>query len=159
MKRSILILLSSALILLAACRAEPQELKDTFDAEAAVSGGEIGYTAHVSRSPETVTAEFLSPASVAGLTYTYDGEELTASYGDLSCITSFDSLPPSSVPAMLCEALYNLDEAVYESSSDGTDTYRLLMSAGDAVMTCEGGLPQTISSAGSPYTCTFSQHQ
>ena len=155
MKRSVLIMLSSVLILLTACRAEPQELRNTFEADVTVSGGVTDYTAHISRSPGEVTVALTSPASVAGLGYTYSGGELTTSYGELSCVTSGVSLPLSSAPAVLCEALSRIGEAAYESSSDGADTYRLSLSAGSAVMTCADGLPVKITADFSPYTVTF----
>lgn len=156
MKRSVLLMLTSVLILLAGCRVKPQPLRDTFEADIAVSGGALDCTAHVSRIPGAVTLTLLSPASVAGISYTCSGTELTTSYGTLSSIASAGNLPPSSLPSMLCEALSGLRNAVYDGAEDGVDRYRLHLGEGTATVACRDGIPLKLTADFSPYCISFS---
>lgn len=155
MKRSILILLLSVLILLAGCRSDPPVISDTFEAQITISGGTIDCSAELSRTPQAVIVTLTAPSSVAGICYTYTKGELHTSYGELSCITDSASLPPSSAPMLLCEALRRLDEAAYDSSEDDRDVFRLRLSEGEAIITCVDGFPQTITASFSPYTVTL----
>ena len=151
MKRSVLIILLSVLILLAGCRTPIPELSTAFEADVTVSGGAIDCTAHVSCSPDGVILSILSPASVAGVSYRYQKGELRTSYGELSCITDSDSLPPSSVPMLICETLSRLSEAVYEETGDEGEVYRLRTSQGDVTVVCQDGVPHTITATYNPY--------
>ena len=156
MKRSVLILLASVLILLAACRKEAPALNETVRADIAVIGGELDFTARVDSSPGAVILEITSPATVAGIRYSFANGELHTSYGSLDSITGSVSLPPSSAPALLCEALSRLNEAEYDEDAEGGgDVYRLQLSEGKAVITAEGGEIRTLSADFSPCTVTF----
>lgn len=155
MKRSVLILLFSVLILLTACRTTTPVISDTFEAEVTVSGGDFDCAAHLCRTPDSVTLRLTAPETVAGLTYTVSDGELHTSLDDMSCITSSDSLPPSGAPALLCTVISRLGEAVYEESKDGDDTYRLRLCDGEAVIVCRDGIPRTITASFSPYTLTL----
>ena len=151
MKRSFLIILLSVLILLAGCRSDPPVIRDTFEADAAVSGGALECTLHLSRTPDAVTLDILSPASVAGVRYTYTQGELHTSCGELSTIADADSLPPSGAPMLLCEALASLRDASFESGEDDVDTFRLKLSGGDVLIDCAHGIPVQIRADYSPY--------
>ena len=158
MKRSVLILLASVLILLAACRREPPVLKDALRSSVAVTGGELDFTATVNCSPGAVILEVTSPATVAGIRYSYANGELHTSYGDLDSVTGVSSLPPSAAPALLCEALSRLSEAEYDEDADSdADTFRLKLDAGYAVITAEDGAVRTLTADFSPCVVTFTE--
>ena len=157
MKRSVLIMLMSVLILLTACRTTPPAIRDSFELDVTVSGGAIDCTAHLSRNPAAVAVTITAPDSVAGITYTCAAGELQTSYGDMNCITGDDSLPTSGAPAMLCAVLSRIGEAAYEDSDDSDDVYRLHLDQGDAVIVCRDGIPRMITADFSPYTVTATQ--
>lgn len=152
MKRSVLIILLSVLILLAGCRTPIPALNTAIEANVTVTGGAIDCTARVKSTADGVIFDILSPASVAGVSYTYSKGELRTSYGELSCITGSDSLPPSSVPMLVCETLSRLADAVYEDSGNEGESYRLRLSQGEVTVVCTGGVPHTITASYSPYT-------
>ena len=156
MKRSVLILLSSLLILLAACRSAPPAVEESFEADIAVRGG-FDCTARLSRTPDSVTIEMTSPPSVAGIRYVFAHGELTTSLGDLSCITDADSLPASSLPELLWTVLSRISDAAYASSDESGEHYRLSTGSGEAQIICRGGVPHMLTFDGSPYTVTFTQ--
>lgn len=155
MKRSVLIMLMSVLILLTACRSDPPKLNDTFHASVAVSGGETDFCADVERTPDAVTVAITSPATVAGITYTYTKGELHTSCGTSESISTLDSLPPSGAPAVLCEALSRLNEAVCDESGKDTDAYRLTLDKGTVTITAEDGELLALKADYSPYTVAF----
>lgn len=152
-KRSVLILLASVLILLTGCRRKAPEIRDTFEADVTVTGGDPDCTAHLSRTPDALTLSLLSPSSVAGIRYVFADGELHTSYGELNCITRDDSLPQTAVASILFETLSRLGDAEYEGSEDGADRYRLHLQDGDAVIICRDGLPRVITVDFSP--CVF----
>lgn len=156
MKRSVLILLASVLILLTACKHEAPVLKDTFRSDIAVKGGELDFTATVDCSPGAVILEVTSPATVAGIRYSYANGELHTSYGSLDSITGSISLPPSAAPALLCEVLSRLQEAEYDEDADGDeDVFRLTLKAGKAAISADDGAIRTITADFSPCVITF----
>ena len=157
MKRSILIILSALLILLTGCHSEPPAIEESFTSVVTVSDGSFDCTAQIDRTPDAVTVTMTAPLTVAGIRYTCTKAELRTSCDELICITDTDRLPPSAAPAVLCAVLGGLSDAVYESSDDSGDHYRLHMSEGDAVITCRKGVILSVKADSSPCTFTFSQ--
>lgn len=158
MKRSALILLASVLILLTACRREAPVLNDTVHAHITVTGGALDFTATADGSPGAVILEVTSPATVAGVRYSYANGELHTSYGTLDSVTGSIGLPSSAAPALLCAVLSRLNEAEYDSEAEvGGDIYRLKLDAGEAVITAEDGAVRSITADFSPCVVTFTE--
>ena len=155
MKRSVLILLMSVLILLSACRSDPPVLNNTRHAEITVTGGTLDFTASADYSPGSAVLEITSPATVAGIRYTYTGGELHTACGGLDTVSRLDSLPSSAAPAILCEALSQLDGAVFAADEDGRDIFHLKLRAGTATITAEDGALVSLTTDFSPCVIAF----
>ena len=155
MKRILLAVMITALISLTACTKPAPELSHEYEADITVRGGDFDCDAHVVRSPDYVILTLSSPDNVKGVRYAYDGAELTATLGELSCINSADSLPASSLPRLICEALLGLDGASVTSSDGEAYSYELTAPVGNMTVVCENGLPVSISSGSCPYSVTL----
>lgn len=158
MKRLLSMILSSLILLtalsLTSCRAPTPQLKDSFEADVSLSG-EAQTAAHLTRTPDALTLTVTSPATAAGLTYTYSGEELTVSYAGHKCITDAHALPDGGLPQVLYEVLNSLDRANWLSSDDSGDVFTLSTAAGEACITLSQGIPTQISAEGMPYSITL----
>jgi len=149
----ILLLIPLCAVMLTACRKPQPELKASFESEIIVSG-EQEITAHLNRTPDALTIAVTSPMSIAGLTYTYSGGELTASLNGHRCITDTDTLPSGAFPAVLHMVLCDIERAEYLSSDDSGDTFTLSTPSGDVQVTLADGLPVRISGDHMNYTIT-----
>ena len=140
-------------MMLTACRDPEPQLNASFETDIIVSG-EQRLSAHLNRTPDALTITVTSPASIAGLAYTYSGDELTASMSGCRCITDASALPSGAFPSVVHTALSELDRAAYLSSSDSGDTFTLSTASGDVQVTIADGLPVQISGDHLTYTIT-----
>ena len=159
MKRIIIILLVISAIAFAACSHEPPELSRSFVCDLTAESPDAEYTGRVTRSAESVTLSITSPPEVAGISYTMSDTELRTSLDGLTCVTSADSLSPSSLPAIVCAALYGLDNAAYVSSENGRDIYTVSSAIGDITVTAEGGLPVSVTTEKGTFSISLDASQ
>ena len=157
MKRFLCIVIVLAVVVLSGCSSPAPELIKSFEADISTSIGASECKAHLTREPDKVTLEFTSPASLEGMIYAFDGEEFTSSLGDLSCVSAPDSLPPSALPRMICDAMYGLSGAALTSSQGDTYSYELKTASGRILISCVGGVPRGITCDYSPYIVTLRQ--
>lgn len=155
MKRSVLIMLMSVLILLPACRSQTPELPDSVHGDVTVSGGSFDFEAAVDGSPGSATVEITSPATVSGVCYTLSRGELRTSCAGLESVTGSSDLPPSAAPVILCETLSRLDTATYDSTEDGRDLFRVRLDAGDVLIAAEDGRICRVTAQFSPVVIRF----
>ena len=145
MKRFILILSSLFLIAaLTACGSGSHTLNTDYSGEIQATDGKINYIGRLESGGEDLRLSMSAPESVAGLTYTLQNGELHTGLNGLDCITPPDSLPKGSLPSLLCDVFPRLDEAVFQSADNGTDTFTLETGLGTACITAKNGTPLTL---------------
>ena len=159
MKRSVIILLTALLILLAGCTEPTAELPDPFEADVSAVSDGLSFTAHASLSGGELTLGVSTPDELSGITYTVSDSEMSASYSDLSCVLSPDSLAGSTAPRLLYDALAHVSEARFIESVDGANVFELTLTDGKAKLVFSGGELSELSADFSPYIFTFTHEQ
>ena len=144
MKRILALLLILLPLTLCACGDDAHTLGPYYEGHIRSTDGVVNYTASLSANGDELRLSLTSPASVAGMTYEIRGGELHTSLNGLDCVTSPDSLPPTSLPALLYALFSRCDEAAFQSFDNGVDTFSLSTADGDMIVTAVDGVPQTV---------------
>lgn len=124
--------LSSALILLCGCSAEPEvaspETNRLFSADAVVCTAEAEISATVKRLGNNMwSAEITAPESLAGITLNYSADEITATYHGMSFTLDKENAPQA-----------NLLGAIFDAIDDSALLTEMPCDSEDGVMTFGG---------------------
>jgi len=142
------------LLMLTSCKAPDPTLDESFNAELSITYNNTEYTADLSRKPGELCVTVTSPDDLAGITYTYIGDELTVSCAELSCITA-DGLPSSSVIQLIYDGITNAPNGSYRSTTDGADLFNVPTNRGAAELAISSGAPVSINADYCPYKISF----
>lgn len=142
-------------VVMTAC-GQSHTIAPDYSGEIQATNGEMNYTALLDCSAEEVALSFSSPESVAGLSYTFSGDELHTSLNGLDCITPADSLPKDSLPVTLHTVFADTGKAAYLRSENGVDTFTLNADDKTIVITAKDGVPQTLTSDKGNWKIRFS---
>ena len=137
MKRLFFVLLFiPVMCVMTSCAPPTPELKDSFTIPLTVNGT-LDCSADLSRSGDSLTLTLTSPEALAGLSYTYINNALTASYNGLSCITDPSAMPDAALPDILYTIVTDIENAACLRSDEGGDVFQLH----GATVTIRDGLP------------------
>ncbi|GEM_PF-2373090 len=144
MKKYVIVLLVSVLMLTLAACGSPPELKTDFSALFSVHSGDADYTGALNKDGDHLTITMKEPYTIAGMVFDYSDTGLSIKSKGHSTNADPDYLPDSSVPAALRNALLTLSQASYNGSQNGADSYSVTTPYGEAAMTASDGYPLEI---------------
>ena len=140
MKRFLAVLTAVCLLFcLSACGSADHALSAVYSGGIQATDGRVNYMADLESDGETVRIVFSAPESIAGLSYTFRGEELCVGLNGHDCITSPDSLPTYSVPSLLYHVLTQAENAAFCGAEDGAESYTLNIGGKEASVTAKDG--------------------
>lgn len=144
MKRFFCLPIVILLLALTACGGDTHTLNASYAGSIQSTDGAVNYTAALTADGDTLTLSMTSPENVDGLTYEFCDGELHTSLNGLDTVTPYESLPPSSLPALLYALFSQCDSAKFQSTDNGVDTFILSVGDGDMTVTATDGVPQTL---------------
>ena len=144
MKRFFCLLCLSLLLLLFTACGSSKTIGATYEGSISFTDGSTDCTAKLSADGDTLTLSVTSPENIAGIGYTFRDGELHTTLNGLECITPDNSLPSGAVPRLIYELFSRAQEAQYQSSENGIDTFVLQTDGGDMTVTAMDGVPQTL---------------
>ena len=144
MKRIVVLPLAFLLCCCAGCSKEPPTVGDSFTLSLRTQYNGLDVCGTLTRSTEGLQLNLTEPYTVAGMRFDYADEQLCIDCDDLQTRAASDHLPASALPARLYTALLYLPQAEYQGSDDGTDTFLLPASDGDAVLRARDGIPLSL---------------
>ena len=144
MKRIIIILLVSVLLLTLTACGSPPELKSDFSAMFSTQCDDLNYAGALNKNGDHLTITMKEPYTIAGMVFDYSDSGLSIQSNGHSANADSDYLPDSSVPAALRNALLYLPQASYNGSQNGTASYTVTTPYGDAGLSAEDGYPTEI---------------
>ncbi len=144
MKR-IISLLSACMLLfcLTAC-GSAHRLDSSYKGRVEFTDGSLSCTGDLTADGDTLTLSITSPENLSGISYEYRGGELHTTLNGLECVIPADGLPASAIPTLLHELFARSDEAEYQCTDDGADTFLLHTDAGDMTVTAKDGVPSSL---------------
>lgn len=144
MKRTIsLFTIIMLLFSLTACGSSPA-LNSSYAGTVEFTDGSLSCVGKLKADGENLTLTITSPENLAGISYEYRDDELHTSLSGLECIIPAEGLPASAIPTLLHELFSRSDEAEYQGTEDGADTYVLHTDAGDMTVTADDGAVQSL---------------
>ncbi|MBQ3417130.1 MAG: hypothetical protein IJH32_04775 [Ruminococcus sp.] len=110
-----------SVLTLSACGSTPTLHPELPAAE--VSCRDTVYSVSAESTEDGVVITLLSPDSVSGISYRYEGDEMTIDCEGLQCITDSAYLPDNAIAASFYAAVTESENAQYEYSEDDSDIF------------------------------------
>ena len=139
MKRIIILILTTILLLTLASCGSPPTLKTDFSALFSAQSGDTVYAGSLNKNGDRLTITMKEPYPIAGMVFDYSDGGLSIKSRGHSTNADADYLSDNSVPGALRNALLYLSQASYNGSQNGVDSYSVTTPYGEATMTADDG--------------------
>ena len=144
MKRIIILILTTILLLTLASCGSPPTLKTDFSAMFSAQCGDTIYAGTLNKNGDRLTITMKEPYPIAGMVFDYSDGGLSIKSRGHSTNADADYLPANSVPASLRNALLYLPQAGFTGSQGDCDHYAVTTPYGESAMTATDGYPTEI---------------